>query len=75
MVWETLPVILNDAGTHRPGLAVWPFIPFWSEGRVPVLTPGTEYFRDEISEPPWMGIWRVPGVSTRCSAPPDKKGM
>ncbi len=40
MVWETLPVILNDAGTHRPGMAVWPFIPFWSEGRLPVNKAG-----------------------------------
>ena len=38
-----------------------------------VCTPGTVCFREETSEPPGRGSWRVPGVHTRPSVPHSKK--
>ena len=35
MVWETLPVIYSDGGEDTPTEAIWPFIPAYSEGRLP----------------------------------------
>lgn len=40
MVWETLPVIHRDESVDRPAEAIWPFIPVYSEGRLPVNTDG-----------------------------------
>jgi len=40
MVWETLPVIFADGRTDRPGEAYWPFLPFWSHGRLPSTREG-----------------------------------
>jgi putative SOS response-associated peptidase YedK len=40
MVWESLPVIFPDRGTDRPGEALWPFLPFWSRGRLPTTREG-----------------------------------
>lgn len=40
MVWETLPVIRHDSGTDQPCTAIWPYIPFWSAGRLPVNKAG-----------------------------------
>jgi len=35
MVWETLPVIHHAEGVDAPAAAIWPFIPAYSEGRLP----------------------------------------
>jgi putative SOS response-associated peptidase YedK len=40
MVWETLPVIYHDNGIDRPAEAVWPFLPVYSEGRLPMNKQG-----------------------------------
>ncbi len=40
MVWETLPVIYHDNGTDRPAEAIWPFLPVYSEGRLPMNKQG-----------------------------------
>lgn len=40
MVWETLPVIEKDGDEDRPAEAVWPYLPFWSRGRLPVTKQG-----------------------------------
>lgn len=40
MVWESLPVILPGGETHQPAEALWPFLPFWSDGRLPTNKQG-----------------------------------
>ena len=40
MVWETLPVVYPDGQTDAPGEAIWPFLPAWSEGRLPTNKSG-----------------------------------
>jgi len=40
MVWETLPVIHATNGVDAPAEAVWPFIPAYSEGRLPTNRNG-----------------------------------
>jgi len=40
MLWETLPVIYCAGKTDLPGEALWPFIPAYSEGRLPVNRQG-----------------------------------
>ena len=40
MVWESLPVIYADGSLDRPAEAVWPFLPPWSEGRLPMNKQG-----------------------------------
>ncbi len=40
MVWETLPIIYRDNGIDRPANAIWPFLPFYSEGRPPMNKQG-----------------------------------
>lgn len=40
MVWETLPVIYRDGARDQPGEAIWPFLPFWSRGRLPMTKAG-----------------------------------
>jgi len=40
MVWETLPVIYHSDGTDQPSEAIWPFIPFWANGRLPRIKSG-----------------------------------
>ncbi len=67
MVWETLPVIYPDNGTDKPAEALWPFIPAYSEGRLPTnregrlistanarLRPGAKPFA-----PTFMGAWNA----------------
>ncbi|MEJ2370552.1 MAG: SOS response-associated peptidase family protein, partial [Gemmatimonadales bacterium] len=39
-VWETLPIISTDGRCDQPGEAIWPFIPSWSEGRLPTNKQG-----------------------------------
>jgi len=40
MVWETLPVIFADGEVDRPAEAIWPFIPVYSEGKLPTNKDG-----------------------------------
>ena len=40
MVWETLPVIHCDESGDTPAEAIWPFIPVYSEGRLPMNKQG-----------------------------------
>ena len=35
ITWEYLPAIYADEGIDRPVEAAWPFLPFWSRGRLP----------------------------------------
>lgn len=40
MVWETLPVIRVEGDIDQPEEAVWPYLPYWSNGRLPYLKSG-----------------------------------
>lgn len=40
MVWETLPVIHPDGGTDAPADAIWPYLPPWSNGTLPMTRDG-----------------------------------
>lgn len=40
MVWETLPIIYAGEQAHEPAEAIWPFIPAWSQGRLPTNKEG-----------------------------------
>lgn len=66
MVWETLPVIYPDKAEDRPGEAVWPFLPPWSDGRLPtnkqgrLISTANARLREEGAPfaPSFMGAWR-----------------
>lgn len=65
MVWETLPVIYHDQGVDRPAEAIWPFIPVYSEGRLPInkqgriiSTANARLRREAVPfAPTFMGAW------------------
>ena len=65
MVWETLPVIFPDGATDQPAEAIWPFLPVYSEGRLPMNKQGkiisTANARLRTAGPPFapsfMGAW------------------
>ncbi len=65
MVWETLPVIHNADGVDQPGEAIWPFIPAYSEGRLPtnkegrLISTANARLRTEGKPfaPTFMGAW------------------
>ena len=65
MVWETLPVIYPAEQEDRPAEAIWPFIPAYSEGRLPMNKQGriisTANARLRIEgrpfAPTFMGAW------------------
>ena len=40
MVWETLPAIYADGSIDQATEAVWPFLPYWSQGQLPRLKNG-----------------------------------
>lgn len=40
MIWETLPAIFAAGEHDRPTEAVWPFLPYWSHGRLPQTKEG-----------------------------------
>ena len=66
MVWETLPVVFADGEFDRPAEAVWPFIPVYSEGRLPMnregrlISTANARLRTEGAPfaPTFMGAWR-----------------
>jgi putative SOS response-associated peptidase YedK len=69
MVWETLPVIYpaqaNDRDTDCPAEALWPFLPAYSEGRLPtnkqgqIISTANARLRGEGPPfaPTFMGAW------------------
>ena len=65
MVWETLPAIYADGDTDRPVEATWPFLPHWSQGRLPrlkngkLLSTANARLRHEGQPfaPSYMGAW------------------
>jgi len=67
MVWETLPVIYHDKGVDRPAEAIWPFLPIYSEGRLPmnkqgrIISTANARLRMEGRPfaPTFMGAWSV----------------
>jgi putative SOS response-associated peptidase YedK len=67
MVWETLPVIYSIGQEDRPTEAIWPFIPVYSEGRLPYTKQGrlisTANARLRAEGPPFaptfMGAWNA----------------
>lgn len=40
MVWETLPIIHHEQHSDRPAEAIWPFLPVYSDGRLPMNKQG-----------------------------------
>ncbi|WP_420640444.1 SOS response-associated peptidase family protein [Candidatus Leptofilum sp.] len=67
MVWETLPVIVRDGNIDTPQSAIWPFIPVYSEGRLPMnkagklISTANARLREEGEPfaPTFMGSWRA----------------
>jgi putative SOS response-associated peptidase YedK len=67
MIWETLPVIYRDQQIDRPAEAVWPFIPVYSEGRLPMnkqgrlISTANARLRGEGAPfaPTFMSAWRT----------------
>ena len=66
MEWETLPIIRKVGSADLPEEAIWPFLPFWSGGRLPFLKSGklistanARLRRDEIPfAPTFMNAWK-----------------
>jgi putative SOS response-associated peptidase YedK len=75
MVWETLPVIHRADGVDQPAEAIWPFIPVYSEGHLPmnqdgqVISTANARLRSEAKPdgnpdskpfaPTFMGAWNA----------------
>jgi len=65
MVWETLPVIFHEQGQDQPAEAIWPFLPVYSEGRLPMnkqgrlISTANARLRAEARPfaPTFMGAW------------------
>ncbi|MFT7564722.1 MAG: putative SOS response-associated peptidase YedK [Bacteroidia bacterium] len=66
MVWETLPVIQARDNFDQAKEALWPYLPPWSQGRLPYLKSGklisTANARFRHEDPPFaptfMNAWR-----------------
>jgi putative SOS response-associated peptidase YedK len=69
MVWETLPVIYRAEGVDAATEAIWPFIPAYSEGRLPhnkqgrLISTANARLRSEGAPfaPTFMGAWSAGG--------------
>jgi putative SOS response-associated peptidase YedK len=67
MVWETLPVIHAAENADEPAEAIWPFIPAYSEGRLPMnkqgrlISTANARLRQEGTPfaPTFMGSWNA----------------
>jgi putative SOS response-associated peptidase YedK len=67
MVWESLPVIYRSEKTDEPAEAIWPFIPPYSEGRLPMnkqgrlISTANARLRSEgvPFAPTFMGAWNA----------------
>ena len=65
MVWESLPVIARGEDADIPHEAIWPFIPVYSEGRLPtnkqgrLISTANARLRTEGAPfaPTFMGAW------------------
>jgi len=65
MVWETLPVIHPDGANDQPAEAIWPFIPVYSEGKLPtnkqgkIISTANARLRTDGKPfaPTFMGAW------------------
>ena len=65
MMWETLPVICRSEHDDSPAEAIWPFIPAYSEGRLPtnkegrLISTANARLRTEGAPfaPTFMGAW------------------
>jgi putative SOS response-associated peptidase YedK len=65
MVWETVPVIVRGDGADMPAEAIWPFLPAYSEGRLPtnkqgrLISTANARLRTEGAPfaPTFMGSW------------------
>jgi len=65
MVWETLPVIYPEGDRDAPAEALWPFIPAYSEGRLPTNRDGRQISTANARlrldgkpfAPTFMGAW------------------
>jgi len=65
MVWETLPIIHSTEEEDAPAEAIWPFIPVYSEGRLPtnkegrLISTANARLRKEGRPfaPTFMGAW------------------
>ena len=66
IVWETLPVLYVDGAVDQPAEAIWPFLPVYSEGRLPMnkqgrlISTANARLRSEGAPfaPTFMGSWR-----------------
>jgi len=67
MIWETLPVIWRQGAVDAPAEALWPFIPAYSEGRLPtnrdgrlISTANARLRQDRRPfAPTFMGAWNA----------------
>jgi putative SOS response-associated peptidase YedK len=67
MVWESLPVLYAAGASDDPAEAIWPFIPAWSEGRLPtnkqgrLISTANARLRTEGSPfaPTFMPAWKA----------------
>jgi putative SOS response-associated peptidase YedK len=65
MVWETLPIIYAGDDADEPTEAIWPFIPVYSEGKLPMnregrlISTANARLRHENKPfaPTFMGAW------------------
>jgi putative SOS response-associated peptidase YedK len=65
MVWETVPVIYATEAADTPAEAIWPFLPAYSEGRLPtnkqgrIISTANARLRHEGAPfaPTFMGAW------------------
>ena len=65
MVWETLPVIYHEEAADQAAEAIWPFLPVYSEGRLPmnkqgrIISTANARLRTEGAPfaPTFMGAW------------------
>jgi putative SOS response-associated peptidase YedK len=65
MVWETLPVIYPSKDSDDPAEAIWPFLPVYSDGRLPtnkqgrIISTANARLRTEGAPfaPTFMGAW------------------
>jgi putative SOS response-associated peptidase YedK len=65
MIWETLPVIHGHDQVDQPAAAIWPFLPAYSEGRLPtnkqgrIISTANARLRTEGAPfaPTFMGAW------------------
>ncbi len=66
MEWETLPAIISSQGKDLACEAIWPFLPFWSQGKLPynksgkLISTANARLRRDVTPfaPTFMTAWR-----------------